>query len=98
MPPSAWQEDAVLGDRYAHGISACTRVPPPRGVQTRSRPPSASTRSASPRRPEPLSVSAPPTPLSTISTTTPSLVLATSTVAPLASACLATLVKIGRAH
>ena len=29
------QQDAVLGDRYPHGISALTRVPPPRGVQTR---------------------------------------------------------------
>ena len=32
------QQHAVLGDRYAHGISALTRVPPPRGVQTLSRP------------------------------------------------------------
>src|SRR5204863_334371 len=32
------KEDAVLGDRYAHGISALTRVPPPSGVQTRRRP------------------------------------------------------------
>ena len=63
------QQDAVLGDRYPHGISALTRVPPPLGVQTRSRPPSASTRSASPRRPVPFSVSAPPTPSSVISTT-----------------------------
>ena len=63
------QQDAVLGDRYPHGISARTRVPPPGGLQTRSRPPSASTRSARPRRPVPRSLSAPPTPSSTISTT-----------------------------
>src|SRR4051812_3553450 len=64
------QQHAVLGDRYPHGISAFTRVPPPCGVQTLSRPPSDSTRSASPRRPEPVSVSAPPIPSSTISTRT----------------------------
>ena len=52
------QQHAVLGDGYAHGISAFTRVPPAaRGP--RSRPPSASTRSASPRRPVPRSLSAP---------------------------------------
>ena len=34
------------------GSPLCTRVPPPDGVQTRSRPPSASTRSASPRSPD----------------------------------------------
>src|SRR5262245_1734387 len=64
------QENAVFGDRYAHGISALTRVLPPTGVHTRRRPPSASTRSASPRKPVPPSVSAPPIPLSTTSTTT----------------------------
>ena len=83
------QEDAVLGDHDAHGISALTRVPPPCGLQTRSRPPSASTRSARPRSPEPRSESAPPTPSSTISTTTwPSRRL-TSTVADEACACFA---------
>src|SRR4029453_11763226 len=61
------EEDTVLGDRYAHGISAWTRVPPPAGLQTRSRPPRASTRSARPRRPEPSSVSAPPIPSSVTS-------------------------------
>ena len=54
------QQHAVLGDHDAHGISALTRVPPPRGLHTRSRPSSASTRSARPRSPEPPSVSAPP--------------------------------------
>src|SRR5580765_8388886 len=42
------QQDAVLGDHHSHGISALTRVPPPCGLQTRSRPPSASMRSARP--------------------------------------------------
>src|SRR3954452_5567529 len=81
------QEDAVLCNRYAHGSSAFTRVPPPAGVQTRNRPPSASTRSASPRRPVPRSVSAPPTPSSTISTTIWPSLRRTSTVAELACAC-----------
>src|SRR3954452_1186950 len=82
------QEDAVLCNRYAHGSSAFTRVPPPAGVQTRNRPPSASTRSASPRRPVPRSVSAPPTPSSTISTTKSPFRRATTTVADVAWACL----------
>src|SRR5213078_3193236 len=73
------QEHAVFGDRYAHGISAWTRVPPPWGVQTRRRPPRASTRSARPRRPEPRSVSAPPTPSSTTSTRRPVCVRASDT-------------------
>ena len=45
-----------------------TVVPAPGGLDTRSRPPSASTRSASPRSPEPRASSAPPTPSSAIST------------------------------
>src|SRR5918999_1638581 len=82
------QQHAVLGDRYPHGMSALTRVPPPGGVQTRSRPPSASTRSASPRRPVPRSLSAPPTPSSTTSITRSPLAQDAATVADVAAACL----------
>src|SRR6266508_604142 len=46
-------EDAVLRDRYAHGIRALTRVPAPSGDETPRLPPSDSTRSARPRSPEP---------------------------------------------
>src|SRR5436190_20876826 len=88
------QKDAVLGDRYAHGISAFTRVPPPWGVQTRRRPPRASTRSASPRRPDPCSLSAPPMPSSTTSTTNSSPSRVTSIVARLACACLPMLARL----
>src|SRR5262249_41542777 len=88
------QEHAVLGDHYAHGISARTRVPPPRALHTRGCPSSASTRSASPRRPEPPSVWAPPRPSSTISTTSCSPEYATSTFTALACACFATLARL----
>src|SRR2546430_1674482 len=81
------EQHAVFGERYAHGISALNRVPPPRGVQMRNLPPSASTRSARPRRPEPRSVSAPPIPSSTTSTTICPSSRPTSTVAPVACAC-----------
>ena len=48
------QQDRVLGDDYAHGITARDRGPARRGgLSTSSRPSSAATRSASPRRPEP---------------------------------------------
>ena len=60
------QEHRVVGQHDAHraeptprdaararGISAATRVPPPGGLSTTSRPSSASTRSARPRSPEP---------------------------------------------
>jgi hypothetical protein len=90
------EQDAVLGDRYAHGISALTRVPPPRGVQILISPPSASTRSARPRRPEPRSVSAPPTPSSLTSTTSWPFLRARSTVAEVACACFAMLARLSQ--
>ena len=63
------QQHRVVGDHYAHGISALSRVPPAGGLQIFRRPSSASTRSASPRRPEPSFGSAPPLPSSVTSTT-----------------------------
>src|SRR6266508_3050271 len=86
------QEHAVLGEGYAHGISARTRVPPPVVLDTRRRPPSTSTRSARPRSPEPPSVPAPPTPSSTTSTTSWRFACLTSTVTLEAWAYLATFV------
>src|SRR5215218_7551176 len=88
------QQDAVLGDHDAHGISARSRVPPPLGLQIRSRPPRTSTRSARPRSPDPRSVSAPPTPSSTISITTRPPARASSTLAELACACLPTFARL----
>src|SRR5262249_5574547 len=88
------QEHAVLGDHDPHGISACRRVPPPGGLQTRSLPPSASTRSARPRSPDPRSVSAPPTPSSLTSTTTSASLRVTSTSAEVARACLPMLARL----
>src|SRR6266536_75288 len=64
------QENAILGDRYAHGISARRRVPPPAGLQTRNAPPTPSNRSANPRQTNPRSLSAPQTASSMTSTTT----------------------------
>ena len=48
----------------ATGSSQDTVVPPPRGLRTANRPPSASIRSLSPVSPEPRSGSAPPAPSS----------------------------------
>ena len=61
-------DDGVVGEDHAHGIAAETRVPPPRGLSTLSRPSSASTRSRSPRSPAP-AASAPPIPSSVTSIT-----------------------------
>src|SRR5262245_59754740 len=82
-------EHHVVGDHYAHGISAWIRVPPPAGLAIRKRPPSAPTRSATSSRPTPRAESAPPIPSSAASTITasPSKKARTETVA--ASACRA---------
>ena len=58
------QDDRVVGQRYAHGISARSVVPRPGGLEIVNRPPSASMRSASPRSPEPPVGVAPPMPSS----------------------------------
>ena len=63
------QQQAVVGQDYAHGTSALTVVPSPGGEWTSRRPSSAARRSARPRRPVPPAGSAPPTPSSRTSTT-----------------------------
>src|SRR5262249_15605494 len=67
------ENDRVVGDHYTHGISACSLVPRPGGLDTTSVPPRASTRSMSPRIPEPPRKPAPPIPSSATSTTSVSL-------------------------
>ena len=79
-------------DRRA-GTSARTTVPPPGGLSTARRPPSAATRSASPARPVPDAGSAPPIPSSCTSMTTWPSTCSTVTSAALAEAYLATLVS-----
>src|SRR5215212_11629796 len=54
------QQDRVVGDHGAHGISARTTVPAPGAPVTCRRPSTAPTRSARPRRPDPWAGSAPP--------------------------------------
>src|SRR6478735_1005412 len=88
------EQNAVLGNHGAHGISARIRVPPPIGLQIRRRPSSASTRSATPRNPPPRSVSAPPIPSSVTSMSTRLFERLTSTVADEACAYLPTLVSV----
>src|SRR5690348_12866162 len=60
QPSEAFAEQQrVVGERYAHGSSALTHVPPPGGLTTVNTPSSDATRSASPRRPVPTSIAAP---------------------------------------
>jgi hypothetical protein len=63
------QDHRVIRDGYPHGISARSVVPRPGGLDTVTRPPSASTRSARPRSPEPTPAAAPPIPSSATSST-----------------------------
>src|SRR5262245_1832718 len=86
------EQDDVLGDHDAHGISTVSTVPAPGGLLRRTRPPSASTRSMIPRSPLPVPTSAPPRPSSV--TPTPRLppLSRTSTRTNVASACLAAFV------
>ena len=91
------QQDAVLGDRYPHGISARTRVPPPRG-RPHAQPaaerldPVGEAAQAGAR-----SVSAPPTPSSPTSTTSSPFPRAITRRSPtLAWACLPTLARLSR--
>src|SRR6185312_2057558 len=76
---------------HGHGITACSRVPPPGGLCTVSEPPTEATRSASPASPLPDPAWAPPTPSSLTSTSSRPACSRTVTTAALAWACLATL-------
>src|SRR5699024_7290131 len=90
------KQRGVVGDHDAHGITASTRVPPPRGERTVRCPSREATRSASPDSPCPVVNSAPPTPSSSIRTRAAppdSATRATSTRACCAPECLAALVR-----
>jgi hypothetical protein len=58
------QQHGVLGDHDAHGSTASTVVPRPRGLKTAKAPPAALTRSLSPARPDAARTCAPPRPSS----------------------------------
>src|SRR5262249_40228190 len=91
------QEQGVVSDHCAHGISATTRVPPAAGDSTRSVPPSASTRSAIPWSPEPKTACAPPTPSSATSSSSSARSRRTTIDAFTARACFAMLFSASHA-
>ena len=92
--PRAWLDGRRCGfcDGPVVGSVATMRVPPPGGLSTRSRPPSAVTRSLIPLSPLPLG-RAPPTPSSRTSTRRTSCSTRAGPSALLARECLATLLS-----
>ena len=82
------EQHGVVGEDHAHGIAATSRVPPPAGLSTVSRPLSVASRSTSPCRPLPFLPSAPPRPLSITSIHSSPSARRPRTVMLDASACL----------